>query len=213
MTIKNKERRIIINNFNPYQCNNEDGSCMQPYSYYPYMNYDDNEDYYEYYDDNDGYDNYEMYGMNYDYVDMDMRVQDDFAEIFMEFPELQSSRPPFAPPGQQPSFGPPGQQPPFGPPMGQQPPFGPPQAQQPNIFLPGPQGPSFRPPVGLPWQTTQRIRRCMHRISVVTLNNNSSFWYYPTDIRRQRLFGFRWRRNRWEPHSIELFRILRIRCN
>lgn len=73
--------------------------------------------------------------------------------------------------------------------------------------------PPFGPPQGAPWQNTQRFRRCMNRMSFVTLNNRSSFWFYPTDIRRGRLAGFRFRRNRWEPYSIDVSRILRINCN
>ena len=173
--------------------------------------YDNNDDYYN--DDNYDYDYYDNYDYddlydedeNIDMSNMELRQQDNMID-----PQIQ--RPPFGPPmDQTPPFGPPmGQTPPFGPSMGQTPPFGPPMGQ-----TPGPSSqfrPPFMPPFGRPDQF-QRFRRCMYRISFITLNNGSRFWFYPTDIRRQRLVGFRWRRNRWEPYSIETFRILRINCD
>lgn len=210
------ERSIFIYNYYPYQFNQAD-------DYDDFCNYyeDDNiqyaDGYDEYYDDDDDYDYDDLYD-NDDYENIDKTKSRQQGNLNPDMVNPQSQRPPFGPSmDQMPPFGPSMEQkPPFGPQMGQQPPFGPQMGQQPPF---GPQmgqqshfRPPFTPPFGRPDQF-QRFRRCMYHISFVTLNNGSRFWFYPTDIRRQRLAGFRWRRNRWEPYSIDTFRIVRINCN
>ncbi len=161
--------------------------------------YDDDDNMYDYEDDMYDYDNndnnYQGCGCGCNQPIMNQQ-QEEINPVRIS----QTQIPPFAPPGQQtPSFG-------LGPAIGPQfrPPFAPPVGSK----------PSFRPPFGTPWPSgMQRFRRCFNRMSLVTLHNRSRFWFYPTDIRRQRLIGFRWRRNRWEPYSIDVARIANISCN
>ncbi len=62
----------------------------------------------------------------------------------------------------------------------------------------------FRPPMD--------FRRCLNRFTFVWLFNGNSFWFYPVNIRRNSVEGFRWRRNRWEFERINVNRILFFRC-
>jgi hypothetical protein len=96
----------------------------------------------------------------------------------------------------------------FYPPIDQTMPFQPPMFNPPmESTLP------FRPPFITPPTRPQRIRRCLYRNTFVRLNNGQSFWFYPTDIRRERLIGFRWGRLGWVSSSIELGRIRSFNCN
>jgi hypothetical protein len=58
----------------------------------------------------------------------------------------------------------------------------------------------------------REIRRCINRFTFIWLINGNSFWFYPTFVDRQFVFGFRWRRNRWEFDRINLRRIFFFRC-
>jgi hypothetical protein len=120
-----------------------------------------------------------------------------------------------------PDFTPPfDETPPFGPPMGP-PPGRPPIGNQPEFFPPaGP--PSGRPPVGVqpkffppvgPPSGSQRFRRCLNRMSRITLVGGNQIWFFPTAIRRQNLVGYSWRQFNWQPSSIPLFRIRSIQCS
>lgn len=100
--------------------------------------------------------------------------------------------------------------PPFRPPVGR-PPFRPPQPSPPlrpplPEFLPPFEGPGF-PGIG-----QQRFRRCLNRVSEITLLGGRRIWFYPTAIRNQNLIGYRWSQFNWERASIPLFRIRSIDC-
>jgi hypothetical protein len=56
------------------------------------------------------------------------------------------------------------------------------------------------------------LRRCLNRFTFIWLINGNSFWFYPVNIRRPFVEGFRWRRNRWEFERINTNRILFFRC-
>lgn len=87
-----------------------------------------------------------------------------------------------------------------------------------NFAQAGPQTTAFShhwnpaPPFSPPHQRPKHSR-CMNRISFVRLFNGRGFWFFPTEARRDLLIGFRWRRNRWQPDTIEMHRIRSIDCN
>lgn len=127
--------------------------------------------------------------------------------------------------GQPPQMGRPGQ-----PPMGQ-PGMGQPLSAPPNFTpeLPrmegqpfgGPSAPQFGRPeergrergnMGNFFPGNMDIRRCMNRFTYVWLINGNNFWFYPVNIRRPFVEGFRWRRNHWEFDRINMNRILFFRC-
>jgi hypothetical protein len=81
-------------------------------------------------------------------------------------------------------------------PMGRGPEFG-----EPFMF-----GPQFQP------ERRRRFRGCMNRFTFIWLINGNSFWFYPTFIDGQFVYGFRWRVNRWEFDRINLNRIIYFRC-
>lgn len=56
------------------------------------------------------------------------------------------------------------------------------------------------------------IRRCINRFTYIWLINGNNFWFYPTFLDRQFVYGFRWRRNRWEYDRININRIIFFRC-
>lgn len=124
------------------------------------------------------------------------------------------------PPFQQPFGRPPGGRPPFDQSPSFQPPFGrprPPFGRPPGGRPPFDQTPPFQPPFGRPrppfdWDGAQGIRRCMNRNTWITLRGGRSFWFYPTDIRRGSVVGFRYSRAGWVRESIDLDRIRDVDC-
>ncbi len=58
----------------------------------------------------------------------------------------------------------------------------------------------------------RELRRCINRFTFIWLINGNSFWFFPNFIDRQFVYGFRWRRNRWEFDRINLNRIIFFRC-
>lgn len=56
------------------------------------------------------------------------------------------------------------------------------------------------------------LRRCLNRFTFIWLFNGNSFWFYPIEIRRNQIEGFRWRNNRWIYDRINVRRILFFRC-
>lgn len=97
-----------------------------------------------------------------------------------------------------------------------------PRTAPPNFIPEGPgmgQGPeSFGAPLGREqrgrggFQRPMDLRRCINRFTYIWLVNGNNFWFYPTFVDRQFVFGFRWRRNRWEFDRINRRRILFSRC-
>lgn len=99
----------------------------------------------------------------------------------------------------------------FTPPFDETPPFRPP------VSTPGFQPPQtqFFPPVGAPGFPPfgrDRFRRCLNRISVITLRGGNRIWFYPTAIGRENLIGYRGRQFNWQRASIPLSRIRSIDC-
>lgn len=70
-------------------------------------------------------------------------------------------------------------------------------------------GVQFRPGMQV---RPREIRRCINRFTYIWLVNGNNFWFYPTFLDRQFVYGFRWRRNRWEYDRINLNRIIFFRC-
>lgn len=120
---------------------------------------------------------------------------------------------------QQPGFFPPG---PPGFPGSSRPP-GPPGFPGPSAPPPGPPGGNMQSPspMGPPPEFTPamtnwhpgsgNMRSCLYRNTYVWLNNRTDFWYFPTFVSRNIIFGFRWRhRLGWvyqplNPNSIRSF--------
>lgn len=96
----------------------------------------------------------------------------------------------------------PGGQPPF-PGGGQSPsPMGPP--------------PSFTPPAPMAQAYTggMNMNRCLFRNTYVWIRNGRSFWFFPTAVTRNMVFGFRWsNRNGWVPRSIQQENIMTFTCS
>ena len=58
----------------------------------------------------------------------------------------------------------------------------------------------------------RELRRCLNRFTFIWLINGNSFWFYPTFLDRQFVYGFRWRRNQWEYDRLNVNRIIFSRC-
>nr|WP_240793309.1 hypothetical protein [Psychrobacillus vulpis] len=88
------------------------------------------------------------------------------------------------------------------------PPFGPPPAAGPGFPPPG-----FSPPIPA-WQSGSRgIRSCLFSNTYIWLINGNSFWFYPMNVGRQFIFGFRWRRRTgWTRHVINRNEIRSYQC-
>lgn len=103
--------------------------------------------------------------------------------------------------------------------------------QQPNYpgqFPGGPQqgqgqqqgAPNMAPPTFTPQQPKFQtfavdqgaIQGCLFRFTYIWLNNNQSFWFYPTFVGRRSVSGFRWQRNRWVYFGIDLRQIQSFQC-
>ncbi|MFY9422707.1 MAG: transporter [Bacilli bacterium] len=93
-------------------------------------------------------------------------------------------------------------------PLPEPPPFRPPSQSLPLR----PPLPEFLPPIGGPSFGMQRFRRCLNRVSEISLRGGGRIWFYPTAIRNQNLIGFRWQQFDWVRSSIPLFRIRSIDC-
>ncbi len=101
----------------------------------------------------------------------------------------------------------------FFPPFDTPPPFQPPIESPQFISRPPRPRPPFFPPTfpGFP-DGSQGIRRCLNRNTMIWLINGRNFWFFPTNITQQTVFGFRWTRNGWVRDSIERRNILRFEC-
>ena len=58
----------------------------------------------------------------------------------------------------------------------------------------------------------RRFRFCLNRFTHIWLWNGSSFWFYPTSIRRNSVEGFIWSRGRWYFYRINLNSIFYFSC-
>ncbi|BCN29736.1 hypothetical protein [Anaeromicropila herbilytica] len=65
---------------------------------------------------------------------------------------------------------------------------------------------------GRPIYQTGFNRRCLNRFTYIWLINGNAFWFYPINIGRQNVEGFRWRNDRWVYDRIQLRRILFSTC-
>ncbi len=88
------------------------------------------------------------------------------------------------------------------------PPFFPPVTNRPPFLPPFIDRPPFLPPSNI-----GRINRCLNRETLITLTNGFSFWFYPTYVSRNSVFGFRWGRNGWNQDSISLNSIVSVNCS
>mgnify|MGYP001159189861 CR=1 FL=1 len=58
----------------------------------------------------------------------------------------------------------------------------------------------------------RNFNNCLNRFTYIWMVNGDNFWFYPIDVRRNIIEGFRWRRNRWEYDRININRVLFHSC-
>ncbi len=76
--------------------------------------------------------------------------------------------------------------------------------------------PSFTPatPMAQAYTGGMNMNRCLFRNTYVWMRNGNSFWFFPTAVTRNIIFGFRWsRRNGWIPRSIQRDNIMTFSCS
>lgn len=83
---------------------------------------------------------------------------------------------------------------------------------------PSPMGPppSFTPaaPMAQSYSGGMNMNRCLFRNTYVWIRNGRSFWFFPTAVTRNMVFGFRWsNRNGWVPRSIQQENIMTFTCS
>ena len=83
---------------------------------------------------------------------------------------------------------------------------------------PSPMGPppSFTPaaPMAQAYTGGMNMNRCLFRNTYVWMRNGNSFWFFPTAVTRNLIFGFRWsRRNGWMPRTIQRDNIITFTCS
>lgn len=85
-----------------------------------------------------------------------------------------------------------------------------PQIQPPRPVYPeGPQIQPPRPPFNNNWQANI----CINRLTFVWDSNNESYWTYPTMVRNNILYGYRWNvRAGWFPYEMPMREIRRYVC-
>ena len=111
--------------------------------------------------------------------------------------------PPGRPPGGGPGVNPPPGGPPGGGPGMNPPPGGPPPAPP----------PSFSPPIPAAQFSSSGISSCLFRNTYLWFWNDRSFWFYPTFIGRQTIFGYRWSNRRgWIYRVINRSEIRSFQC-
>ena len=96
---------------------------------------------------------------------------------------------------------------------------------QPGRPMPFPGGGPGQSPMGPPPSFTPAapmaqaysggsMNRCLFRNTYVWMRNGRSFWFFPTAISRNMIFGFRWSsRNGWVPRTIQRENILTFTCS
>lgn len=139
-----------------------------------------------------------MYPFNFD---------DDFEDFYMQRPQ-QPGRP-----FQQPPMGQPGgpTQFPMGQPGAGQMPMAPPPSFTPQMPSTVTQQ-QFRGPGQPGFPGGRGIRRCLYRNTYIWLFNGNSFWFFPTFVVGNTVFGFRWRRSGWNYTTLNLNRVLYFQC-
>ena len=83
---------------------------------------------------------------------------------------------------------------------------------------PSPMGPppSFTPAAHMAQSFTRgmSMSRCLFRNTYVWIRNGRNFWFFPTAVTRNMVFGFRWsNRNGWVPRSIQQENIMTFTCS
>lgn len=76
--------------------------------------------------------------------------------------------------------------------------------------------PSFTPATPMSHAHTggMNMNRCLFRNTYVWMRNGRSFWFFPTTVTRNMIFGFRWsNRNGWVPRTIQQDRIMTFTCS
>ncbi len=103
--------------------------------------------------------------------------------------------------------------------INQRPPFGEPDTEYPfEEDFPRGLPPSYVPNLGGPTLRAvdpNSMRGCMRKFTYVSLENGSSFWFYPTFVGRRSVSGYRWsrRRNQWIYTGIDLRDVRRFSCS
>ena len=98
--------------------------------------------------------------------------------------------------------------PPFG---GQNSPQMPPPAGGPGPMPMGPP-PSFTPMMSSSQPGSTGIRQCMYRNTFIWLRNGDGFWFFPTFVSRNVIWGFRWGRFGWMFNTVNRDNILTFQC-
>ena len=83
---------------------------------------------------------------------------------------------------------------------------------------PSPMGPppSFTPatPMAQAHGGGMHMNRCLFRNTYVWMRNGRGFWFFPTTVTRNMIFGFRWsNRNGWLPRTIQRDHIMTFTCS
>mgnify|MGYP007076022285 FL=1 len=74
--------------------------------------------------------------------------------------------------------------------------------------------PRFIPTAPMTQSFAGGINRCLFRNTYIWIRNGRSFWFFPTSISRNMIFGFRWsNRNGWVPRTIQRDNILTFTCS
>lgn len=157
--------------------------------------------------------NYPFYPSNDDSPEFDS-FPDPYTSQFMPTP---STRPFPPPPGGPPQHGGPMPFPPGGPPHGGPMPFppgGPPHGGHPGEHTPMPLGPppQFTPAAPSWHQGSRGIRSCLFRNTFIWMNDRSSFWFFPTFVLGNIVYGYRWGRFGWIFHLINGNNIRSFQC-
>ena len=97
---------------------------------------------------------------------------------------------------------------------------------QPSMPMPYPGGGSNQSPIGPPPSFTpaapmaqtfagvMNMNRCLFRNTYVWMRNGRNFWFFPTTVTRNMIFGFRWsNRNGWVPRTIQQNQIMTFTCS
>ena len=84
----------------------------------------------------------------------------------------------------------------------------------PGPMEPGPKmaPPNFVPPAPAMHGGTGGLRFCLRRNTYIWLNNGDNFWFFPTFISRDTMFGFRWWGFGWVFQRVNINRIHSFQC-
>ena len=76
--------------------------------------------------------------------------------------------------------------------------------------------PSFTPaaPMAQAYTGGMNMNRCLFRNTYVWMRNGRSFWFFPTAMTRNMVFGYRWsNRSGWVPRSIQQEHMMTFTCS